>query len=80
MLPNGFLAYTALIEMDPDPEGEMEYTTDDNAEEEEEDPIELEVIQGELPALLLDAELDIPPPLLETDDTMGETDDTAAED
>lgn len=62
MLPHGFLAYNALIEVDPDPEGDMEYTTEDDLEDEEEEAVEFEAIQNEIPGLLMEAGLDLPPP------------------
>lgn len=46
--------------MDPDPEGELDYTTgEDEILDEEEDILEIELINEELPALLLDAELEL---------------------
>ncbi|KAL6836509.1 hypothetical protein J3E69DRAFT_373520 [Trichoderma sp. SZMC 28015] len=59
VLPRNFLLWSALIQMeDSDPEGDMEYTME-NEEEEEEDDSESEPVANELPELLLDAELEI---------------------
>lgn len=57
MLPNGFMAYAALLEMDPDPEGDMEYTSADDEVDDEDELLDIETLEGELPALLLDAEM-----------------------
>ncbi|KAH8718950.1 hypothetical protein HC256_003574 [Beauveria bassiana] len=60
ILPTGFLAYSALVSVeDSDPEGEMDYTADEEDEEEEEMEIDVDLLRGELPALLLDANMEI---------------------
>lgn len=60
ILPSGFLAYSALVSVDEsDPEGEMDYTAEDDEEEDDDLEIDYEMLRGELPALLLDAELDV---------------------
>ncbi|KAM3499304.1 hypothetical protein MY11210_009621 [Beauveria gryllotalpidicola] len=60
ILPTGFLAYSALLSVDDsDPEGEMDYTADEEEEEEEEMEIDFDLLRGELPALLLDANMEI---------------------
>lgn len=46
------------MEDSDDPEGDMEYTME-NEEEEEEDDSESEPVANELPELLMDAELEI---------------------
>ncbi|RFU77840.1 f-box domain-containing [Trichoderma arundinaceum] len=60
VLPRNFLLWSALIQMEDsdDPEGDMEYTME-NEEEEEDDDSESEPVANELPELLLDAELEI---------------------
>ncbi|ATY60361.1 F-box domain-containing [Cordyceps militaris] len=59
ILPTGFLAYSALVSVeDSDPESEMDYSADEE-EEEEELEIDFEMLRGELPALLLDANMDV---------------------
>lgn len=65
ILPTGFLAYSALVSADDsDPEGEMDYMADEEDEEEEELEIDYETLRGELPALLLDANMEVVPPAL----------------
>ncbi|TQV96520.1 F-box domain-containing protein [Cordyceps javanica] len=60
ILPTGFLAYSALVSVDDsDPESEMDYTAEEDDEEEEELEIDYETLRGELPALLLDANMEI---------------------
>lgn len=63
LLPSDFfLPYGALIDMDSesDPEAEMDYTAEEE-EEEEDDELLLGSgdLGGELPGLLLDAEMDV---------------------
>lgn len=60
ILPSGFLAYSALVAVDDsDPEGEMDYSADEDDEEDDDLEIDYEMLRGELPALLMDAELDV---------------------
>lgn len=60
ILPTGFLAYSALASADDsDPESQMDYSAEEEEEEDEELEIDFETLQGELPALLLDANLEI---------------------
>lgn len=62
VLPNDFfLAYSTLVAMDEsesDPEAELDYMIDED-EEDDEDDIDMEPIAGELPGLLLDAEMEV---------------------
>ncbi|KAJ3499117.1 hypothetical protein NLG97_g593 [Lecanicillium saksenae] len=61
ILPTGFLAYSVLVSAadDSDPEGELDYSAGDDDEDEEELEIDYETLRGELPALLLDANMDV---------------------
>lgn len=78
ILPNGFMAYSALLEMDPDPEGDMDYATGDDDGDDDDDPLDFDTIEGELPALLLDAELGLlGVPIEDEEDNGDDTDDTA---
>ncbi|UKZ73830.1 hypothetical protein TrVFT333_001483 [Trichoderma virens FT-333] len=60
VLPRNFLLWSALIQMEDsdDPEGDMEYTVE-NEEEEDDDDSGSEPVMNELPALLMDAEIEI---------------------
>lgn len=78
ILPNGFMAYSALLEMDPDPEGDMDYITADDDGDDDDEPLDFETIEGELPALLLDAELGLlGVPIEDDDEADGNGDDDA---
>lgn len=58
MLPTGFLAYSALVAVDDsDPEGEMDYSADEDLDDDDELEVDFETLRGELPALLLDANM-----------------------
>lgn len=61
ILPTGFLAYSALVSADDsDPEAEMDYSAEEEGEDEDDEiDIDFEVLRGELPALLLDADMEI---------------------
>lgn len=75
MLPNGFLAYAALMEMDPDPEGDMEYTSADDEIDDDDELLDIETLEGELPALLLDAEMQMMEAIPGSDDEGEDEDD-----
>ncbi|KAL7922238.1 hypothetical protein ACQKWADRAFT_292859 [Trichoderma austrokoningii] len=61
VLPRNFLLWSALIQMEDsdDPEGDMEYTMENEDDDEDDDNTSSEPVANELPELLLEAEFEI---------------------